>query len=70
MTSVLPDSVLLPLDPVLLNVSIFCEMASQFDLFDHREQKSKEKLSGLSPRTNYTDRATAASRRSWGQLED
>ena len=29
-----------------------------------REQKKKKKLRGLSPRTNYTDRAAAAGRRS------
>jgi hypothetical protein len=32
------------------------------------EQKKKKKLHGLSPRANYTDRATAASRRSVANL--
>jgi hypothetical protein len=37
-------------------------------LGDNKEKHTKKKLHGLSPQVNYTDRATAASRRSDCQL--
>jgi hypothetical protein len=46
---------------------VFCVFRSGL-LFARKEQKKKKKLHVLSPRANYTDRATAASRRSVANL--
>jgi hypothetical protein len=46
---------------------MYCHFALPF-LPQYLKKKKKKKLHGLSPRANYTDRATAASRRSVANL--
>jgi hypothetical protein len=46
----------------------FCYKLSQPQGLNTAEEIKKKKLHGLSPRANYTDRATAASRRSVANL--
>jgi hypothetical protein len=54
-----------------ININVECTDAAQSEVYlsIHKKKKKKNnKLHGLSPRANYTDRATAACRRSDCQL--